>query len=293
MGVFWAIIGGIVGAVVGFVAAALLSSVIMSALGVSNIEGQRGMTAALFFGPMGGLLGLGLGIWLALKIARGRVSLGAFARQGSLAVLGIAALVGLVLLIVWQSQDHRLTYDGAGATLEFEIGAPAGYPLPPESGAVDIELDTQSTRMSGYLDSAWLRRDGDWTVMSGGVELYLRTAHRLLVLRLPDGRDRLFRLRLPSKPEPSEAWSDWQKVDFVGLPDQPQTVTPGPEDPFEIRYRVRVWGQQGAPLLSRRRAFGLEPLDVAHRLPEPFAVLGQAALRGEKRSGSAGIEHGS
>ncbi len=243
MGVIWAMIGGIVGAVVGFIAAALLSGIIMGWAGVSDFEGERAMTSALFFGPMGGLLGLALGIWLALKRARGSVSLGAFARQGSLAVLGIVAVIGLALFIVWQSQDHRLTYDGAGATLEFQVRAPAGYPLPAESGAVDIDLDTQSTRMSGYLDSAWLHRDDDWAVMSGGVELYLRTAHRLLVLRLPDNRDRLFRLRLPSKPEPSEVWSDWQKVDFVGLPGQPQTVSPGPEDPFEIRYRVRVWGQ--------------------------------------------------
>jgi len=241
--VVWAIIVGIVGAVVGFIAAALLSGIIVGWAGVSDFEGERAMTAALFFGPLGGLLGLGLGIWLALKLARGSVGLGAFARQGSLAVLGIVAVIGLALFIVWQSQDHLLTYDGAGATLEFQLRAPASYPLPAESGAVDIELDTQSTRMSGYLDSAWLRRDGDWAVMSGGIELYLRTAQRLLVLRLPDGRDRLFRLRLPSKPEPSETWSDWQKVDFVGLPDQPQTVSPGPEDPFEIRYRVRVWGQ--------------------------------------------------
>jgi len=243
MGVVWAIVGGIVGAAIGFVAAALLSGVVMGWAGVSDFEGGRGMAAVFVFGPLGGVLGLGLGIWLALKLARGSVSFGAFAMQGSLAVLGIAALVGLVLFIVWQSQDHRLTYEGSGATLEFQIRAPTAYPLPAESSGVEINLDTQSTHMSGYLDSEWLQRDGDWAVMSGGVELYLRTAQRLLVLRLPDGRDRLFRLRLPSKPEPSETWSDWQKVDFVGVPNQPQTVPPGPEDPFEIRYRVRVWGQ--------------------------------------------------
>jgi len=243
MGVVWAIIGGIVGAAVGYAAAAFISGIVMGWAGVSDFEGGRGMAAAFFFGPLGGVLGLGLGIWLALKLARGSVGLATFATHGSLAVVGIAALVGLALFIVWQSQDHRLTYDGSGATLEYQIRAPASYPLPSESSAVEINLDTQSTHMSGYLDSTWLHRDGDWAVMSGGVELYLRTAQRLLVLRLPDRRDRLFRLRLPSKPEPSESWSDWQKVDFVGVSNQPQTVSPGPEDPFEIRYRVRVWGQ--------------------------------------------------
>ena len=38
--------------------------------------------------------------------------------------------------------------------------------------------------------------------MSGGVELYFRTSQRLLVLTLGDGRDRLFRVDLPAKPDP-------------------------------------------------------------------------------------------
>jgi len=243
VGVIWAIIGGIVGAVVGFIAAALLSGIIMGWAGVSDFEGERAMTSALFFGPMGGLLGLALGIWLALKLARGSVSFGAFAKQGSLAVFGIAAVIGLALFIVWQSQDHRLTYDGAGATLEFEVRAPLAVALPAARDAISVEIATDKNQQPGHLDEQWLRRDGDWQVMSGGVELYLRTPRRLVVLKLGDDRDRLFRIRLPSKPDPSEVWSDWQKVDFVGLPDQPQTVSPGPEDPFEIRYRVRVWGQ--------------------------------------------------
>jgi hypothetical protein len=63
------------------------------------------------------------------------------------------------------------------------------------------------------------------------------------VLKLADGRDRLFRIRLPAKPDVDAGWSDWQKVDFIGIADQPQTVPPGREDPFEIRYKVRIWGQ--------------------------------------------------
>jgi hypothetical protein len=241
--IIWAIIGGIVGAVVGFVAAAFLSDLIMGWQGVSDFEGQRGMAAVFAFGPLGGIAGLGLGIWLALRLARGRLGIGAVARQGGLAVLGIAAIVGVALFALWQPGDHRLTYDGAGATLEFEVRAPAGVALPSAADGVSVDISTDKNQQPGYLADPWLRRDGDWQVISGGVELYFRTAQRLLVLTLGDGRDRLFRIRLPAKPDPNAGWSEWQRVDFIGIPGQAQTVPPGPEDPFEIRYGVRVWGQ--------------------------------------------------
>jgi MFS family permease len=237
-----AIIFGILGAVLGYVAAALLSDVVMGLEGVSNFEGGRAMASALVFGPLGGLAGLGLGIWLGLRGRGRRPGLGKLAGQGLLALLGIAALVAGGIFLYWESGEHRLTYDGAGATLAFEIRVPAAFPLPADKGAVDIELDAGSSRMSATLDDAWLRRDADWAVMSGSVELYLRISERLLVLRLPDGKDRLFRLRLPAKPDPDAGWSDWYKVDFIGAPNQPQAARPGPDDPFEIRYKVSVWG---------------------------------------------------
>jgi hypothetical protein len=241
--IVWAIIGGIVGAVFGFVAVAFLANLIMGWQGVSDFEGQRGMASVFFFGPIGGLIGLGLGIWLARRLARGKRGIGAFAKQGGLAVLGIAALVGIGLFVFSEIGDDHLTYDGAGATLEFEIRAPAGFALPSAPDGIGVDISTDKNEQPGYLADPWLRRDGDWQVIAGGVELYFRTSQRLLVLTFGDGRDRLFRIRLPSKPDPDAGWSDWHKVDFIGIADQPQTVPPGPEDPFEIRYKVRIWGQ--------------------------------------------------
>jgi hypothetical protein len=47
-----------------------------------------------------------------------------------------------------------------------------------------------------------------------------------------------------AKPDPGQGWGAWRAVDFVSLPGQPQTVKPGPGDPFELRHRVRVWGSE-------------------------------------------------
>jgi hypothetical protein len=65
-----AVIGGIVGLAVGFGASAFLSYVIMGYAGVSDFEGERAMTSAFAVGPLGGIIGLGLGIWLALRSTR-------------------------------------------------------------------------------------------------------------------------------------------------------------------------------------------------------------------------------
>jgi hypothetical protein len=67
---FWAIVAGIVGLMTGFFAAAILSYVIMDWADVSNFEGKRGYAMVFLFGPMGGLVGLGLGVWLALRLTR-------------------------------------------------------------------------------------------------------------------------------------------------------------------------------------------------------------------------------
>lgn len=243
MPIIRAMIWGVIGAVAGYLAAAFGSDAVMGWQGVSDFEGGRGMAAAFVFGPFGGLAGLILGIWFGLRRTGRRPGAGKLVGQGALAVVGIVALVAGGIYLYWESGEHRLTYDGSGANLDFEIRTPASFQWPADKNTIDFELDAGSSRMSPSISDDWLRRDADWAVLSGTIELYLRVSQRLLVMRMPDGRDRIFRLRLPATPDPGAGWSDWYKVDFIGLPNQPQTVSPGPEDPFEIRYKVSVWGQ--------------------------------------------------
>lgn len=240
MSILRAVVGGIVGVLVGYFAAAFLSSVVMGWLGVSDFEGGRGMAAALGFGPIGGLLGLIGGIWLGLR--RGRQPVGQALARAGIALLAIVAIAAAGLAGYYYSVPHRLEYDQASASLEFELRAPAGFTLPSDPRTIDVTLDTDLNQQPAIWYDRALRQESDWQVLSGTVELYYRTSQRLLVFRFPGGRDRIFRPDLPAKPDPGQGWSDWRKVDFVGLPSQPQTVKPGPEDPLELRYRVRVWG---------------------------------------------------
>jgi hypothetical protein len=243
MAVVRAVLGGILGVIVGYFVAALLSSVIMGWYGVTDFEGARGVGAAFVFGPMGGLAGLVGGIWLGLRLG-GKQPAGKTLKHAGLALLAIVALAGAGLAIQYYSVPHRLEYDGAGASLEFELRAPATFTLPADPHAIDVTLDTETSQLMAVWYDPPQRSEGDWQILSGTVELYDRTSKRLLVFKFPDGRDRIFRPALSAKPDPEQGWSDWRKVDFVGVPGQSQTVKPGPEDPFELRYRVRVWGTE-------------------------------------------------
>lgn len=244
MPVLRAIAGGILGLLAGYFAAAFLSSIVMGWFGVSDFEGGRGMAAAFAFGPLGGLLGLGGGIWLGLRRRGASQPVGKALGPAGIAVLAIVALAAGGLALYYFSVPQRLEYDQAGASLEFELRAPRDFKLPGNPEAIEVSLDTDLNQQPAtWLDPA-MRQEADWQILAGTVELYYRTSSRLLVFRFPGGRDRIFRLGLAAKPDPEDGWSDWRGVDFVGLPDQPQTVKPGPDDPFGLRYRVRVWGSE-------------------------------------------------
>lgn len=249
MGALRAFIGGLLGLIIGGAGAALVSGLIMEMAGVSNFEGGLGMAAVFAFGPLGAIAGLILGIWLGLRIGRkpvtspnGKPMPQHGLRNAAIAVAGIIALGGAILWWQYATTPQHLEYDQAGANLEFELRAPAQLAASLDAKAIEISLDTDLNRMPGSWSNAPLRVEGEWTSLSGDVELYYRTSSRLLVFKFPDGRDLIFKPALAAKPDPEDGWSDWRKVDYVGLPDQPQAMKPRPEDAYELRYRVRVWG---------------------------------------------------
>jgi hypothetical protein len=243
MTILRAVIGGIIGLLVGYFAAAFLSGIVMGWLGVSDFEGGRGMAAVFGFGPLGGLLGLAVGIWLGVRRG-GTQPVGKTLGRAGIALLAIVALAAGGLALYYYSIPHRLEYDEAGASLEFELRAPAGFVLPDDPNKIEVTLDTDLNQQPATWTDPTLRQDGDRQILSGTVELYYRTSSRLLVFRFPDGQDRIFRLGLAAKPDPADGWSDWRPVDFVGQPGQAETVEPGPEDALELRHRVRVWGSE-------------------------------------------------
>jgi hypothetical protein len=76
-------LGSVIGAAAGYAAASAFAYAIAGTFGMSDFEGGRAMFAAFFAGPIGGIAGFIVGIWLPLRL-RGSDSL--------LAVLGYSVL---------------------------------------------------------------------------------------------------------------------------------------------------------------------------------------------------------
>ena len=59
-----ALLMGIAGLVIGWLAAAIGTLVLGSSFGFSDFEGERAMMAFFAIGPVGGLIGIGIALWL-------------------------------------------------------------------------------------------------------------------------------------------------------------------------------------------------------------------------------------
>ena len=97
-------IAGIVGAASGWLLAAVVGDQVAAAMGVSTFEGGRGMLAAFVIGPIGGLAGLVLGVWLVLRYYGGHRSFGAVSGRMALVALGIGAMAAAVLGYLYKTQ---------------------------------------------------------------------------------------------------------------------------------------------------------------------------------------------
>ncbi len=129
--------------------------------------------------------GLAGGIWLGLRRG-GAQPIGKALGRAGIALLAIVALAAGGLALYYYSIPHRLEYDQAGASLEFELRAPAGFVLPDDPYKIEVTLDTDLNQQPAiWLDPA-LRQEGDRQVLAGTVELYYRTSSRLL--RVPVSR---------------------------------------------------------------------------------------------------------
>jgi MFS family permease len=231
---FLTLLGASVGLAAGFIAAAAIAYAVAGAMGVSDFEGGRGMLAFFLFGPIGGIVGLLLGVWLVLRL-RGQRSLNKALGYGAAVVVSLVALASTTVVVLYVTGDI-LRPNQAPLQLDFEIRLPSR--AAPQLDAIKVALNTDKNVMPADLLDRQTRQEGDRLVLHGRVDLYFRTSNRLLVLSLPAEPDRIFRLALSASPHLSDSYSPWTRVDFVaGTLDSPPRKA-GLDDNFDIRYRV-------------------------------------------------------
>jgi hypothetical protein len=172
-------------------------------------------------------------MYLVLRFHGGFSGFSAIAGRMILIVFAIGALVvGGVLL-------RLATLDGfpnsAKPQLVFEMRFAPGISAD-RIAAASVEL--QSEGSTEWFDHAVAAADGR-LVRRGGAEILHRAAGRMLVLRMSGEPDRIFRLAIKPTPEHSDALGPWQRADYLFPAGAERSQPVLPNDPFEIRYRVR------------------------------------------------------
>ena len=231
---------GIVAAVVGWLVSGTLAVWIAGLYGMSDFEGARGMFGFLAVGPIGGLIGMVVAIWLVLRRRRGAMPIGAMLGRVGIVLTAIAALVGALIGVRFLTID---TYTNElPPTLEFEIRLPPAL-TQSDRARVNVELHTDRNVGTSIFRDPWSRTDDGSQIIAGLVPLAFKTTSRLLVLELPEEPTRLFRLRLSRNPGSTPTLGAWQRADFVDQTGQAEPVAAPKDDPVELRYRVRRAGE--------------------------------------------------
>ncbi len=230
-----AVLGGAAGVVIGWIVTGLIADTLLGLGGMSDREGGRAMVAFFAIGPFGALAGLLVGAWLVLRFYGGYQRF-AEALGGVVLVAAALAAVAAAVFGVLYLSDDVLVRNGPPPQLHFELRLPAGTPLPDKLEGVRIDLNTDKNEMPGTLTGTGTEQGRP--VIAGSVDLYFRTASRILVLHLPGEPDRLFMLNLARNPSASPQFGPWQRVDYIDdhPPASPRHGRDG--DDYEIRYRV-------------------------------------------------------
>jgi hypothetical protein len=230
-----AFFAAIVGATAGFFLLAALGSVLAPVLGVSSFEGAAGYFAVFVLGPIGGLTGLVLGLWLVFRYKGGHRTFSAIAGRSAIVVVAIVVVAAAGVQLRLATLENFA--NGPAPQLAFEIRLPANAAISRQG--LDFEMQAGSQRSGGFLRDPWLRQDGDRPVLVGFVPLYTRTSQRMLVMSRPGEPKLLFNIRLSATPTPSDSFGDWQRVDFIDdMKASSSPRRPSNAENVEIRYRV-------------------------------------------------------
>jgi hypothetical protein len=123
--------------------------------------------------------------------------------------------------------------------IEFEIRLPAGTRLPDDFHALHTaqRRDDADDDWGYFLHENWKRLDGDRPVLMGSTAIRKPTKHPKLTLKLLEGPLLVFDLAFPETAKPTPDFGPWTPVTTLETYRQPPRP-PGPDDKFELRYRI-------------------------------------------------------
>jgi hypothetical protein len=224
-------LSGVLGMLAGWFGLAFL----VIALAGPDPDGGTAMGAFFNIGPIGAVIGFGIGVWLFVKFglaARPAIAVSApvvvpSAEQASAASVGSAnapaarrisrpfavAVVAIVGVLAWWGwyeliRSPYLTHGDMTLALQFRL--PAGVAPPADPKDVQIILDEGGQTWPALLNgSGWLGHQGDRAVILATVSMSYKTWHRTITLSMPGAPSQAWILNLSYDPDPTPGYTAW------------------------------------------------------------------------------------
>ena len=205
---------------------------------VSDFEGGRGMLIFFALAPLGFVVGLAIGLIVAL-LSRG-TGISSFAKAQGIALGITIGLAGMVSGILYLAADHPPTLDGKSLALEFELKIPPTLKLPAQPSEQTLHASLYANdRDNRYalLDYDKIATRDGFVFIPGKASLLSQTFNRdlFVVIEGDGGAGQFIKLQLRAKPrKEDEAWSDWitaaERADLSPVPEAERIA---------VRYRVQ------------------------------------------------------
>jgi len=236
-------LSGVVGLLAGWFGLAFL----VITLAGPDRDGGIAMGAFFDIGPLGALIGFGVGVWLFVKFGlvaqRAPVAIApspepviasavaatvapATARISRPFAAVVVAIVGTLAWWAWYEfiRSPYLTHGYMTLALQFRL--PAEMAAPAEAKDVEIVFDEGSQHWPATVSEAgWRGHQGNRAVILASVSMMYKTTHRVVTLSMPGVPAQSWTLDLSSDPDPTPGYTAW-------LPSR------GASNPIELNYRL-------------------------------------------------------
>ena len=188
-------------------------------------DGGIAMGAVFQIGPIGGIIGFFVGVWLFIKLGvvrRATLPLDAerpdvnspppvrthISRPFAIAVL---LTVGMLAWIGWYELIRSPYLTHGFMTLDLQIRFPPGTALPSDANDVHIDVTEGGERHAIVtLNDRWRGHDGEHPGILAKASLSYKTSSRVVSLELPGISEQTWKLDLASDPDPTPDYSSWR-----------------------------------------------------------------------------------
>ncbi len=221
------IILGFLSGVVGMLAGWFGLAFLVTELAGLDHDGGVAMGAFFNIGPLGALIGFGVGVWLFLRfglVAQSVASVAPLSSEPShnaavapaktrisrpFAVV-VLAIVGGLTWWAWYEliRSPYLTHGYMTLALQFRV--PADMAMPAEVKDVQIVLNEGGRFWSAYLnEEGWRGHQGNRGVILASVTMMYQTHRRLVTLSMPGVLPQSWTLDLSGDPDPTPNYTAW------------------------------------------------------------------------------------